>query len=64
MKNIPLSCHLGTHFNRKEGKDSVCMYCGFNYWEALKALNWKVQMAHMRISAAIEKDRQRKGIYD
>ncbi len=28
MKNIPLSCHLGTHFRKQVGQDKVCMYCG------------------------------------
>jgi len=27
MENKPLSCHLGTHFTRKEGLKDVCMYC-------------------------------------
>jgi hypothetical protein len=26
-KNNPLSCHLGTHFTRRIGRDEVCMYC-------------------------------------
>ncbi len=56
MKNIPLSCHLGTHFNRKEGEDSVCMYCGVTVKSVLETLSEKeflIQRMWMNINTKI-----------
>jgi hypothetical protein len=59
-ENKPLSCYRNIHFYKKVGKDSVCMYCGLNYWEELKRLSYKVQECILKVQFILNKYKNKK----